>query len=77
MEAEHLAALDEVMSKLEQEGLKARKEKCQFMVPSMTYLGHSIGAEGIHPIHKKVAAIKDAPNSTNVTELRVFLGLLT
>lgn len=25
------------------------------------YLGHTIGAEGIHPMPKKVEAIKDAP----------------
>ena len=73
-EAEHLAALDEVLSRLEQGGLRARKEKCQFLVPSVTYLGYTIGAEGIHPIPKKVAAIKDAPNSTNVTELEYSWG---
>lgn len=76
-EEEHLAALDEVLTRLERAGLRAREEKCRFLVPSVTYLGHTIGAEGIHPIPKKVEAIEKAPSPTNVTELRAYLGLLT
>ena len=72
---EHLAALDEVLSRLEGAGLQA-KEECQFMVPSVTYLGYTIGAEGIHPMLKKVEAIKEAPSPTNITELKAFLCLL-
>ena len=77
IEGEHLAALDEVLTRLEKAGLRAREEKCQFLVPSVTYLGHTIGAEGIHPVPKKVEAIKKAPSPTNVTEFRAYLGLLT
>ena len=47
------------------------------MVPSVTYLGYTIGAEGTHPMLKKVEAIKEAPSPTNVTELKAFLDLLT
>ena len=35
-EGEHLAALEGVLSRLESAGLRARKEKCQFMVQSVT-----------------------------------------
>ncbi|PIK36370.1 hypothetical protein BSL78_26804 [Apostichopus japonicus] len=38
-EEEHLMILDEVLSKLENAGLRLRKEKCSFMTPSVQYLG--------------------------------------
>ena len=76
-EREHLAALEEVLSRLKNAGLRARKEKCQFMVPSVTYLGYKISSEGIHPLPKKVAAIEEAPSPTCVMELKAYLGLLT
>ena len=76
-EKEHLAALDEVLTRLGKAGLRAKKDKCKFMVTSVTYLGHKIGAEGIHPLPEKVEAIKKAPNPTCVTELKAYLGLLT
>ncbi len=35
-EDEHLTALEEVLSRLENSGLRAKREKCHFMVPSVT-----------------------------------------
>ena len=74
---EHLAALEEVLRRLESAGLRVRKEKCHFMAPSVSYLGHKIGADGIHPLPKKVEAIREAPSPTCVMELKAYLGLLT
>ena len=76
-EQEHLQALEEVLSRLEKAGLRARKCKCRFMVPSIDYLGYRIDTEGLHPQPDKVKAIKEAPNPTCVTELKAYLGLLT
>lgn len=39
-------------------------------------LGHLIDREGLHPTETKVAAIQNAPQPTNSTELQSFLGLL-
>ena len=36
----HLKNLKEILFRLEKAGLKLRKDKCSFMVPSVTYLGH-------------------------------------
>ncbi|PIK54921.1 hypothetical protein BSL78_08204 [Apostichopus japonicus] len=69
--------LDEVLSKLENAGLRLRKEKCSFMTPSVQYLGHVIDEKGLHPMPEKVKAIKEAPAPRNVTELKSYLGLLT
>ena len=66
-----------MLDRLEKAGLRARKEKCQFFVSSVTYLGHKIDAEGLHPFPDKLQAIQEAPSPTNVQELKAYLGLLT
>ena len=74
---EHLHSLEEVLRRLEKAGLFARRDKCEFMAPSVTYLGHQIDASGLHPVAEKVRAIDEAPAPRNVQELRSYLGLLT
>ena len=76
-ESDHLQLLDQVLDRLDKAGLRARKEKCQFFVPSVSYLGHKIDGEGLHPLPDKVQAIQEAPSPTNVQELKAYLGLLT
>ena len=49
-------------------------KKCEFLKPSLTYLGHIIDKKGIHPVHDKVAAIKSAKPPTDVAQLRGLLG---
>ena len=50
---EHLKALDEVLSRLEKAGLCLQKQKYSFMQTSVTYLGHSIEADGIRPVPER------------------------
>ena len=76
-ESDHLKLIDQVLDRLEKAGLQARNEKCQFFVPSVTYLGHKIDAEGLHLLSDKVQAIQEAPSPTNVQELKAYLSLLT
>ena len=52
-EEEHLAALEETLSRLERAGLRLQKKKCSFMAPSVTYLGRQIS---LHPVADKVKA---------------------
>ena len=52
------------------------KQKCMFSQSSVEYLGHHIDEYGIHPTVEKVRAIKEAPKSTCVKELRSYLGLV-
>ena len=75
-EADHLANLDKVMSRLSDAGLTLRQSKCAFGLPSIEYLGHVIDAQGLHPSVAKVRAIKDAPEPKSTSELKSFLGLL-
>ena len=73
---EHLQVLDEVLTRLEKHGILAKRSKCEFMVPSVEFLGYCIDGEGRHPTDKKIAAIKGALSPKNVAELRSYLGLL-
>ena len=75
-EEQHLRTLDKVLQILEDGGMCLKKEKCIFMVHSMEYLGHSICKEGLQPTAEKVRAITEAPQPTNVSELKAFLGLV-
>ena len=75
-EAEHLKTLGRVLERLESAGLTVKKEKCVFASSSVTYLGHTIDRDGIHPTPDKVQAVQQAPTPRNVTELKAFLGLL-
>ena len=56
-DAEHLATLDRVLDQLEKHGLRVNKNKCTFLAPSVTYLGHKIDKEGLHPTDDKVKAV--------------------
>ena len=73
---EHLETLEKVLSKLEESGMRLKRSKCVFMVPSVEYLGHHISAEGIRPTEDKKKAILEAPAPQNVSQLRSFLGLI-
>ena len=74
---DHLKSLGEVLHRFEEAGLRLREDKCVFKDSSVTYLGHRIDAEGVHPTPEKIEAIKSAPSPSNVTQLKSFLGLLT
>ena len=72
----HLHNLDQVLGRLESAGLTLKQSKCIFATPSVEYLGHIIDASGLHPSSDKLRAIREAPEPTNITELKSFLGLL-
>ena len=73
---EDLQVLDEVLTRLEKHGILAKRSKCEFMVLSVEFLGYRVDREGRHPTDEKIAPIKGALSSKNVTELRSSLGLL-
>ena len=60
---------------LERVGLRAKRHKCIFRAPSLSYLVYVIDAQGLHPQPDKIEAIEDAPKPKNVTELKSYLGL--
>nr|XP_055038341.1 uncharacterized protein K02A2.6-like [Misgurnus anguillicaudatus] len=74
---EHLSNLEATLQRLQNFGLKVRKDKCEFFSSSVEYLGHVIDSSGLHKAPSKVKAIVEAPAPQNVSQLRSFLGLLT
>ena len=75
-EEAHLEHLAEVLKRLESAGMKLKREKCAYLLPSVEYLGHTISEEGLRTAESKVDAIVRAPAPRNVTKLRSFLGLV-
>lgn len=73
---EHLNNLHAVLLRLSVAGIKLKPEKCFFMLHEVEYLGHTISAKGIQPTTQKIRAIVEAPQPTNVSQLKSFLGML-
>ena len=74
--AKHLETLDLVLGRLEEAGLRLKREKCTFLADEVVYFGHKIDQHGLHPIEDKVEAIQKARAPENVLEFQAFLGLL-
>ena len=72
-EREHLENLAEVLKRLESAGMRL---KCEFMLPSVEYLGHKISDKGLQPTEGKIKAVVEAPAPQNVSQLKAFLGML-
>ena len=72
---EHLDNVHEVLQRLEKVGMKLKKSKCVFMMKSVVYLGHKIDSCGNPPVEEKVKAVHQAPDPTNVAELKSYTGL--
>ena len=56
--------------------MKLKPEKCSFMLQEVEYLGYTISAKGLQPTTQKVQAFVKAPEPTNVSQLKSFLGVL-
>ena len=74
---EHLNNLKQVFAVLQDNGLKLQREKCQFFLTDIPYLGFRITTEGLKPSEDKVEAITKAKSPHNVSELRSVIGLVS
>lgn len=71
----HYQHLEQVFIKFGQHSFYAKSSKCTFAVDTSGYLGHIIYANGVQADPEKLVAIQKWPRPTNLTNLRVFLGL--
>ena len=55
-------------------GLKLKASKCQFLRREVTYLGHTISADGVSCESGKVECVQNWPTPTTTKDLRSFLG---
>ena len=72
----HLERLKLVLSRLQDAGLRLKREKCEFFKSSVEYLGFIIDKNGLHKSNQKIKAILDAQCPKNVSELKSFLGMV-
>jgi hypothetical protein len=75
--AEHAQHVRRVLAALAAHGLKVHPQKSVFGADSVEYLGHFISQYGQSPHEAKVAAIKNTPPLTNVSEVRSVHGLFS
>ena len=73
-DAEHLKNLNEVVSRLENHGLRCRKDKTELFKDEVVYLGHTVNRNGIQAQKGKVDDLLKAPPPQNVKQLAAFLG---
>jgi hypothetical protein len=72
---EHIATFGHVLGCLVQHNIKINLQKCVFGSKEVSYLGFRLTEEGIKPGTDKLKAVRNAPQPSNVHEIRQFLGL--
>lgn len=73
---EHNNRLVNVLNTLKENGLTLNREKCQFNMPHLMFMGHVLSAKGIGLADEKFKAIMEAREPQNPSEVRSFLGLV-
>lgn len=71
----HLESLTKVFDRLISAGLTVNREKCQFCLPQLKYLGYVVDRLGLRVDPEKVEAILNIPSPSNVSEVRRFIGM--
>ncbi|CAC5381940.1 E3 ubiquitin-protein ligase DTX4 [Mytilus coruscus] len=61
---EHDDILHSVLNRCQEVGLTLNAEKCKFRVKEVTYIGHTLSADGVRPDQEKIRAIKEMPAPT-------------
>ncbi len=74
---EHFVVLVKVLISLEDSGFTVNIKKCKFFRDMVTFCGYTISRGGVRPMQGNVDAVLKAPEPTNVSEVKSFLGMLT
>ncbi len=67
---EHDARLRQVLELIRQSNLKLNKEKCEFAVKSLTFVGDVLSEEGVRPDPRKTSAIVNMERPQNKEEVK-------
>ena len=73
---EHEKRFENVVRVLSTKGLALNRDKCQFKMSHLKFMGHVLSSRGIGPANVKVKAVVDAREPTNAAEVRSLLGLV-
>ena len=72
---DHYRHLTNVLIRLQQHQLYAKRSKCIFGIKKIEFLGHFVSDTGLHVDPTKIDAVLHWPILTKVKELQSFLGL--
>ena len=75
-EEEHDERFENVVRVLSSKGLTLNRNKCQFEMSHLEFMGHVLSARGNGPADVKVKAVVEAREPKNAAEVRIFLGLV-
>ena len=75
IEEEHAEHLRLVLQKLREHKLYAKRNKCEFWLKEVSFLGHVFANGGIAVDPNKVRDVLNWKSPTDVGEIRSFLGL--
>ena len=75
-QAQHDDRLVKVLHRLKESGLTLNSDKCKFSQSKVRFLGHIVGAEGIHPNPHKIKAIVQVKTPQTIKDVCRFLGML-
>ena len=73
---EHDQRLRACLTRIRESGVKLNQTKCMFASRSLTFLGHTVSADGVKPDPTKINAILDMPGPKSKTDLQCFLGMI-
>ena len=73
---ENLAKIEEVMKRIQWDGIKSNIDKCKLTVPKVEYLGYIITQEGIKPYSKTIGAVINLERPKDKKQVRQFLGMV-
>ncbi|BHF79290.1 hypothetical protein SprV_0602241000 [Sparganum proliferum] len=66
-----------VLERVQEYGFRLWADKCQFFLDSIKYLGFVFDVNGRHPDPENIRTIQRMPAPKNVSQLRLFLGLIS
>ncbi|GBG90246.1 hypothetical protein CBR_g50424 [Chara braunii] len=73
----HAQHIEWTLGALRDAGFKIALEKSEFFLSEISFLGYVVTRGGLRPDSRKVAAVKEAPVPTSLTQVRAFLGLVS
>ena len=74
---DHDRNLVTLLNWLQERNLTLNKDKCKIGMSQIVFMGLLLNKHGVGPTEGKVKAIRETEASTNVAELRSFLGLVS
>ena len=67
--------LDKVLNQFLENCIKLNKQKCKLFIKEIEYFRFAFSEKGITPSQTKIESIQNMPEPTNISEIRLFLGM--